>query len=120
MYVSLSVMTTKPYKKKSRYSVIWVATILYKLCFLQNSPANTLLSWPLTCGNIMLNPTVSFMNIQSAAELIFMFAFASVVVHWAIVKIQGEHKVFPLLQTFITRKLSGIQKEHMLKCTDVL
>jgi hypothetical protein len=34
--------------------------------------------------------------------------------------IQGEHKVFPWLQIFITRKLRGIQKEHMLKCTDVL
>jgi len=34
--------------------------------------------------------------------------------------IQGEHKVFPLLQTFITRKLRGIQMEHMLKCANVL
>ena len=34
--------------------------------------------------------------------------------------IQGEHKIFPWLQTFVTRKLRGIQKEHMLKCTNVL
>jgi len=34
--------------------------------------------------------------------------------------IQGERKVFPWLQTFITRKLRGIQKEHMLKCANVL
>jgi len=34
--------------------------------------------------------------------------------------IQGEHKVFLGLKTFITRKLRGIQKENMLKCTDVL
>jgi len=31
--------------------------------------------------------------------------------------VQGEHKVFPWLQTFITGKLRGIQKQHMLKCT---
>jgi len=35
-------------------------------------------------------------------------------------KIQGEHKVFPWLQTFITRRLRGIQKEHILKSTNVL
>jgi hypothetical protein len=35
-------------------------------------------------------------------------------------QLQGDQKVFPWLQTFITRKLRGIQKEHMLKCTDVL
>jgi len=30
--------------------------------------------------------------------------------NWIIfLKIQGEHKVFPSLQTFITRKLRGIQ-----------
>ena len=40
--------------------------------------------------------------------------------HQIISYIQGEHKVFPWLQTFITRKLRGIQKEHMLKCTNVL
>jgi hypothetical protein len=34
--------------------------------------------------------------------------------------VQGEHKFFPRLQTFITRKLHGIQKDHMLKCTNVL
>ena len=34
--------------------------------------------------------------------------------------IQGEHKVFPRLQTFITRKPQLKQKEHMLKCTNVL
>jgi hypothetical protein len=40
--------------------------------------------------------------------------------HQIISYMQGEHKVFPWLQTFITRKLSGIQKEHMLKWTNVL
>ena len=30
--------------------------------------------------------------------------------------IQGEHKVFPLLQTFITRKLRGIQTYFFSKC----
>ena len=37
-----------------------------------------------------------------------------------VMNVQGEHKVFPCLQTFITRKLCGIQKEHMLKCTCVV
>jgi len=35
-------------------------------------------------------------------------------------KVQGEHKVFPWLQNFITRKLRGIQKKHMLNCTNML
>jgi len=39
---------------------------------------------------------------------------------YVIAEIQGEHKVFPWLQKFVTRKLRGIQKEHMLKCTNVL
>jgi len=32
------------------------------------------------------------------------------------VEIQGEHKVFPWLQTFITRKLRGIQTFFFFKC----
>ena len=34
--------------------------------------------------------------------------------------LQGEHNVFPWLQIFITRKLRVIQKEHKLKCANVL
>jgi len=70
--------------KESRYSVIWVATILSKLCYLQNSSIfqqNTVLSWPMTHGNIMPIPAASFINFQQAADLMFTFAFTSVVLH---------------------------------------
>jgi hypothetical protein len=79
----------------TKIKVIWVVTILSKLCFHHNSSANTLLSWTMTHGNNMLNPTANFMNFQSAAEMMVMFAFASLVVNWAIVNVKGEHKVFP-------------------------
>jgi hypothetical protein len=45
---------------------------------------------------------------------------SSVTLRCIAAQIQGEHKVFPWLQTFITRKLRGILKYWMLKCTNVL
>jgi hypothetical protein len=48
---------------------------------------------------------MSFVNIAAGMAVLFL---------WVLTKVQGEHKVFPWLQTFITRKLHGIQTYFFL------